>query len=262
MMRLMRADMYRVLRGKAIYITFAVMIANAILTVFVLRTAAIQIGVIDDPNMFEAAEYLSGSVAAQMALDAMNILPYLFLPLIIGVAMASFSSDAVKNELSTGISRAKFYLSKWTLSSILCVAMMALHMVLFVVFATINDGLGHWGDGFVSGILQAFAAQTLMALAFNSIGMFLCFVTRRTAAVTGLYLAFILVPQMIVALLSIAFPGAMDYFFYDLGAQFNIFAQMATLSNGEIARGLAVGLGYLVIPLLAGVALFKKAEIK
>ena len=262
MMKLMRADMYRIFRGKVIYITVAIMIAMAVLTVYVLRTAAIQIGFTDDPDFFEAAEVMSGSIAARMALEGMNIMPYLFLPFMIVVAMASFSSDAIKNELSTGISRVKFFLAKWTLSSILCLMLMLLHLVLYVVFATTVDGFGNWGDGFFLEVIQAFGAQILFALAFNSVGMFLCFVTRRTAAVNGIFIAFVLVPQMLVALLSLAFPGAIDIMFYDLGAQFGLFAQMATLSNREIARGLAIGAGYLIIPLATGMALFKRAEIK
>jgi hypothetical protein len=139
---------------------------------------------------------------------------------------------------------------------------MLFHLALYVGLASIIDGFGYWGNGLLPDILAALGAQILFALAFNSAGMFFCFITRKTAAVNGLYLAFVLVPLLIISLLIIAFPGAVEYLFYDLSSQFGLFAQMATLSTGEIARGLAIGAGYLIIPLAAGMALFKKAEIK
>jgi len=115
MIRLMRADMYRIFRGKGIYITLGLMLLLVSLTIFVFRSA-IQTGVVVAPEDMDSAmpvveEVISGSVAAQMALGSMDAMAYyFFLPLIIIVAMAAFTSGAVKNELSTGISRTRFYL--------------------------------------------------------------------------------------------------------------------------------------------------------
>ena len=267
MMRLMRADIYRILRGKAIYITFAVMVAIVILTVFVVRRPmeVVTVTVTEDelPGMQIAAEVMSGSVAAQMALDAMDTLQfYAFIVAIVAVAMSAFSSGAIKNELSVGISRAKLYLSKLILSAMLCLAFMFGWMALSILLAITIDGPGYWSGDFLWGIAKSFGMQTFFMLALNSIGMFFCFTFKRTAATIGAYVALIFVPMMVVSLLVIAFPSAIDYLFYDLASQISIFARTSTIPGAYFARGVAVGMAWLLMPTIAGIMLFKKAEIK
>jgi len=259
MLNMMRADMYRIFRGKGVYTTFAIMLAFAILTVFVFRSA-MQVGFVED--IPEALEVMTGAYAAPIILNSMDILMFFFLPFIIILAVSPFSSNAVKNELTIGISRVKFYLSKFALSSILSVIFMALYLVISVALATTVDGFGYWGNGLLTDVVQSFGMQILFALALNGVGMFFSFITRNTGATVGIYLAIILAPQLIIGLLGMAFPGVMEFMYYDLASQFGIFAQVSRLSGTEIARGIAVGLGYLLIPTIGGIMLFRKAEIK
>ena len=267
MLNLMRADMYRILRGKGIYITFAIMIAVAVLTIFVFRSS-MQTGVVVAPedaeyfNPFLQQEVITGADAAVMALSSMDFHVFLFLPLFIFIAMSPFSSAAVKNELTIGISRVKFYLSKWILASALGVVMMLVFLALAILFGIIDSGVGDWGNGFVTNVLQSLGMQVLFALAMNSVGIFFCFVIRKAGATEGVYIAFALVPQMVFGLISIAYPEVIRVLEFDLPSQFGLFAQVANNSTGEIARGLAIGAAYLIIPAIAGIAIFKKAEIK
>ena len=259
MLNMMRADMYRILRGKGIYITFAIMLAFSILTVYVLRSA-MQVGFVE--HIHETLDVMTGAYAASMILNSMDVLMFFFLPLIVILAVSPFSSSAVKNELTIGLSRVKFYFSKFILSSILSVIFMALYLGISVILATTVDGFGYWGNGLITDVVQSFGMQILFALALNSVGMFFSFITRNTGAAVGIYLAIILAPQLIIGLLGMAFPEVMELMYYDLASQFGIFAQVSRLSATEIARGIAVGLGYLLIPIIGGVVLFRKAEIK
>ena len=267
MLNLMRADMYRILRGKGIYITFAIMISIAVMTVFVVR-ASMQTGLAlpqegyEYFNPFLQQEIITGADAAFMALSSMDTNIFFFLPLIIFVAMSPFSSSAVKNELTVGISRVKFYLSKWVLASALSVALMTLYLGLTTLFGIIDSGVGDWGNGFAANVLQTFGMQVLFALALNSVGIFFCFVIRRAGATEGIYIAFAMVPQFIVMLLMMAFPGAVRALEFDLASQFGLFVNIAGMTGGEIARGLIVGLAWLIVPAIAGIALFKRAELK
>jgi len=269
MLNLMRADMYRLLRGKGIYITLAVMIGIAVLTVFVFRSA-MQVGVVGEPpnlegeyySPFRQQEVITGADAARMAVSSMEVLMYIFLPLIIMVAMTPFSSSAVKNELTIGFSRMKYYFSKLVLSSILSVAFMIINVLVFVIFGTVRDGFGYWGSGFGLEMLQIIAAQVLFALAFNGVGLFLCFSIRKAGATEGIYIAFTLVPQIAAALLSIAFLWASRILYFDLASLFSMFANIAHLTTTEIVRGLLVGLGWLIVPTVAGLAIFQRADIR
>jgi len=139
---------------------------------------------------------------------------------------------------------------------------MLLYLLLSVLFATTIDGIGYWDSGYLANTLKSFGMQTFFMLAINSVGIFLCFATKKTAAVIGAFIAIVLVPLMIVSLLVLAFPGAMEYTNYDLVYQLIIFAQTASLSGTAFARGVAIGLAYLLIPTIGGIMLFRKAEIK
>jgi len=96
LINLMKADMYRIFRGKAIFIIFAIMLSVIILTVYVFRSAPIVVGgaviITDDPQALEGTflegiaseaaapvETMSGAVASQMALGSMDILIMLYL---------------------------------------------------------------------------------------------------------------------------------------------------------------------------------------
>jgi len=60
----------------------------------------------------------------------------------------------------------------------------------------------------------------------------------------------------------IAFPGASRAMHFELSSLIHVFAQASTLYNYEIIRGLLVGAAWLLVPMIAGLAIFQKAEIK
>lgn len=274
MMNLIKADMYRIWRGKGIYISFALLIFFVVLTVFVFRAAASgpAIAFMEyEPGMsemeistpFQSVAYVTGSQAAQMALyNVSSVLVYIFLGIIVVVAMGGFSSGAIKNDLAIGIPRGKIYLSKWMLASGLCLLLLGANLVLSVALVIPFDGLGDWGGGYVMEVAQAFLLQGLATVAVVGVGIFFAFLTKKTSATIGLFLAFMLVPAGLAQLLSIAFERALDYMVYDLGNQLVFFASPGSLTGGEIARGVGVVVGYMVVTALVGVALFKKAEVK
>ena len=269
MMNLMRADMYRIFRGKAVYITFGIMVLIVLLTVYVMRVGP-TVGVTTEPlpedttigELLAPVPEMSGSVAANIALGSMNVLIYMLLPLFIVVATAAFSSGAVKNELPMGISRMKYYFSKLVLSGLFTILAMLLFFVLHVLMAIPVDGVGYWGSGFVLDSLQIFGAQLFIMLAITAVGIFLCFATRRTGAVIGLYLAFLLAPSMIISIIAIGFENAMNLLNYELAHQILIFSTFPARESYEIIRGLLIGAAFLVVPTAVGLALFKRAEIQ
>ena len=266
---IIRADMYRLFRGKAIYITFAILLALAVLNVFIsdaVVEATITIGVVTMEEANEAslpeAPAFTGARAAMLAVSNMGIMAFFFLPLIIIVSMTMFSTGAVKNELSAGLSRTKLYAAKFILSFCLCMALMFSYAFSNFLLATISNGFGYWGGDLVPFLLKGFGALMLITLAFASLGVFLSFTTRRTAAVNGLYLAIILIPAMIVSVVVLAFPGAIAYMDYDLFNQFHVFLYAVVNPSSQLIRSIAVCLAFIIIPTIAGVSFFRKAEIK
>ena len=294
MISLIKADIYRIFRSKGIYITLAILAAFVALTIFVFGAAMTQAGLtintVDTPyglqltsdelaNMTDLVERMdtltnelmqdmitlphgiTAADAVQIAMENVaSVMIYFAIPLLVIVSMASFSSGAIKNELSTGHSRFAIYVSKFLLAALLSVLLLAIHLVLSVLFALPAAGFGTWGGGMVANLLQSFLLQGLTMVALMSVGTFLCFATRKTSAVIGLFLAFIWLPVALVQLLSMAFSGALAYMYYDLGNQLMFFANVS--ANTQLLRGIAIALGYIIVPTVAGIALFKKAEIK
>jgi len=263
MLNLMRADVYRLLRGRAVYISLVVIVLLVGLVVFVFRMAPAT-GIVTDQDVFEpvAQNEMTAAMGARLALGAMNNMAYVFLAGIIVTVAAAFSSGAVKNEISIGISRTKYYISKWLLSCAIGITTVAVCLALSIVFASFVDGFGYWGDGFLAEVLTSLGLQTILAMGLSSVGVFLCFITRKSGAALGLYIAFNLVPMFIIVLLDSAFPWAMDLAMYDMSFLFGVFAQSAAFPMADIVRGAAVAISYTIVSTIAGVMLFRKAEIK
>ena len=277
----MRADMFRIFKGKAVYVTFAIMMLVTILIVFVFRTAP-QTGIIiadeqvsetiettEDP--FEVlsevifpdrSDTMNGAVAAQIALVSIDALAFVFIVLFCVVAVDMFTTGAIKNELSTGLSRTKLYIAKFILSSALCIGFVFLYLLASILLATLIDGVGYWGNGLFIDVFASFSAQMLLVLAINSVGMFLSFVTRKEGAVIGLFLAAMYAPTAIAGLLSIAFPPAMEFLNYDLFSQFGFLTQVTNISALELTRSIAICVIFILVPTIAGITIFRRAEIK
>ncbi|MCL1964887.1 MAG: ABC transporter permease [Firmicutes bacterium] len=264
MMNIIRADVYRIVRGKAIYITFTVLLALSLLEVFTFNGRGVSFGINTDViDMTMGGQMnLDGVLAARLLLTTMDNLIYFILPLFIAVAMSMFSSGAIKNELASGIPRVRLYAAKWILSAILCVLLMLTYVACGAFAATVTRGLGRWSGAALRSILTSCGAQMVLMLAFNSIGILLAFATRHSAAVNGAYIAFALVPTMVIALFSNRYISFEKYYNYDLSLCMKLFSYVDKLPGTDIIRGLCIGTAYILVTTVLGITLFKRAEIK
>lgn len=295
MINMIKADMYRILCGKGLYIALSILLLFIGLSVFVIGAAATQPGLtiyiaessaglelavveldstddlmrladeLRDEIMTAVADGITAVEGAQLGLqNVSSIVVYFIIAIVVLVVMASFSSGAIKNELSTGVERWKLYFSKLVLASVLTVFLLIFNIVFSAVFALIGpgDGIGYWGSGILINILHSFALQSFIMISITSFGVFLCFVTQKTAAVVSLFIGFLIVPVAVVQMLSLAFSGAIRFMYYDLGNQLMFFANSGTLDNMQILRGIIIGAIYMLVSVLCGIAVFRKKEIK
>jgi len=274
MVNMIRADMYRIFRGKALYITLAVLLASIVLTV--ASTHALQTGFFsieipseEVPQMaqqvsaFSEGDGVSGiSITTPLATSMENFVFFL-LPIVIVVAGAIFSHGTVKNDLAWGVSRTKLYFSKLILASILCILMIVFYYVFGILIATIWGGFGGPApDGHWIGLLQIIAAQLVLLLAYVAFGVFLAFATRRTAAVNGAFIAFVFVPMFLLMILAIINSNLERLLDFEMLSNLINLARLPYLEAREILRALGIGVFVLVASTVGGIALFKRAEIK
>jgi len=267
MMNIFRADIYRILRGKAIYITFAVLLLMNVLMVVTSEPASIgiTIGEEEDPAVYEQTESLifNGLNIAEVLYTSAVNLAYFLLPLFAVAATPMFSHGTVKNGLSCGMSRTKLYFSKLLLCSVLSLLMVLIYMSSGILIATILRGYGGTPPGgYWLNIVKTCSAQLFLLLALNSVGVFLTFTSKRTSIVIGTYIAFCLVPTIIiVALMNISqdFIKMLDY---DLLSNIEKLGYMEALTTPDFVKAFATGAFYIIVPTIAGITLFKRAEIK
>ena len=197
-MDIIRADIYAILRGKAVYITFALVLIFNILLVAGRVDVGIAVGNVEavGEQVFDGA-----SSAGILASQAENLIFFL-LPLILAAAVPIFNHGTVKNDLAWGISRTKLYMSKLALAIGFSVILLLFYMITGMIIVTAITGFGGpVPDGYWLNLLKIFFAQLFMLISLACIGVFLVFTTKRTAIVNAVYIVLMLVPNLIIFIL-------------------------------------------------------------
>jgi len=279
MMNIIRADTYRIMRGKGLYISLAVLIVVIALISLTGGTVGMSYGgmeVLDESIEAianDSTEQLSaersaafraptGTMVVNKATSSSNNVLYFLLPLVIFVSIADFSSGGAKNTLAGGINRAKYYFSKLILTFILCAIFLLIYVLLSILLASIFNGFGGTFDGaFIAGVLKILLSQLWLCLAAVCVANFFAFLLR-SAAYVGVYIAFLLLPPLLLYSLSLVNEWFINLFDYELTMNIGLMANIGALSGGEIAKSMLIGAGYIAAAVIGGFAIFKKAEIK
>lgn len=262
MANIIRADLYRIFRGKAIYITFGVLIA---FLVFEAIAGTGSIGIATEELLEDTTDITktTGMTIPFMMASATTNLTYFILPLLICIAGTDFSCGAVRNTLSRGISRTMYYFAKLVPVLILTVIIQLLNLVVPIIVATVRNGFG--GDFTVEwlvSVLKPYGIQVLLLLAFACVGIFIVFLTKRTAAINAVFIAFTMVPQilfMIAAAISPKLEGLMNY---DMNVNLSALSNYSQLATEDITRAILLGVFYILVSTGFGILLFRKSDIK
>ncbi|XMB66303.1 ABC transporter permease subunit [Mycoplasmatota bacterium zrk1] len=262
MINLIKADIYRIFRGKGIYITIGFLLGLCSLQAFggidSLGVSSSSMEGID-----EVIPLVTGRIAPLIMMRTNDNLLYLLLPIIIIISSVDFSSGTAKNVLVNGVSRSKYYLSKLVLTMLFCIILLVFSIVIPTIIISLLNGFGGEFDGeFIGQVLKAFSLQLLLFLAVTSIGIFFVFTTKSTAKVNGIYIAFCLVPMIIIVLLFNISEKFLKLLDYEVVMNIRMAANANSMSSGEIGRMILVGIVYLVLSLVGGLILFRKCDIK
>jgi hypothetical protein len=209
------------------------------------------------------SEKLTGRNAPFEMMAVTDTILYFLLPFIIFIGAADFSSGAAKNVLSNGVPRVKYYLAKLILSCAFCICVLLVYIILPVIVGTIKNGLGGALDmDFMGRLLRPFLAQTFLCIAVTCVGVFFVFVTKRTAAVNGAYIAFCILPTMILFIFIQINEKLINLLNYDIVTNIRMFAKIDVAQTKDIIRAFAIGGFYILASTIGGIAVFRKSEIK
>jgi len=259
MLNIIKADLYRIFKGKTIYVSFGVVLLFMVLVVYPVGMLGYSFLNYVHPI---AAEFNGYHSAPLLQMNG-NLFTIVIMPFITIVACPIFFHKTVKNEVSWGLSRTKLYVSRVILIGIISAIAYLLYLATGMVLATILGGFGGQATtSYVINILLVALVQILMLTAAGSLGALLYFVVKKKWLFNEYYVGITFLPSIIVSILV----GLLDF---DLLWLANI---DLTLSMGRLgyfgfeARyaipALILTVIWLSITLFLGLSRFHKAEVK
>jgi ABC-type transport system involved in multi-copper enzyme maturation permease subunit len=275
--RIIKADLYRIFREPAFYITFGIM-AGLFILVRGVGILGITIGGIPmNAQGTMLTNQFNGMQAPFVMMTLMDFLSYFLLAVVMFTAARDFSTNAVRGVLSTDVARTKYYVSKLFMAIMFCVALALFSVIVPTVIGSLAGGFGgELSSEYIISVLMPFGAQLFLLICLACVGVFLAITTKSSVATTGGFLAFVLVPDWIIQYY-------LDFATYragvlDAAAQYNeglgrlsVFSIAGSirnmlfapdLPNETVILTLAIGAFYAVASTIAGILLFKRSGIK
>ena len=279
MLNIMKADLYRIFKGKAIYFALLIIIIMSLVSVVSLMPGHIGMTSmtsstidIEDPEFMEnlsKANSLkdvrslmksSGGYKLDQAVLGSNMnLYYVFIVIIVIIISIDFSNKSIKNTLSSAISRNKYYWSKAILIFLICT-----FLVLFSNYFFYFINLLVNGKSFTSSISAIFKSTMIqLPLIYGIISLLICFafVFKKTATFNTISIPFIMLVQLVVLGFTNLFRMKADWLY-----QYEIQNALGNLvnhpTNGYILNCALLGVFYIVIFNIIGYYAFLKTEIK
>ena len=257
MLNLIRADLYRILRSKALWITFSVLV------VFVVASG--MTGVIGTIGMYNSAledlnTLKSGSMLQLGQMAAGDDLFYFFLPILVVVVTTDFTNGTVKNTLGKGCSRVTYYCSKLILSMVVCSVFVVMFNTFPLLVGTLLYGLGDYFETY--NYFRILATQIPLYLAVVSLGCFIALTVKKTASLNAIYIPMFIVAQIVITILvnlNSKFIALMDF---ELSMGVRKYALVETITNNDILAKWGLGIIVIVITTVLGIILFRRSEIK
>lgn len=280
MINMIKADLYRVFRGKGIYLAILLAVIMAGSSIYVMQPGYIGLtssattsgdSMVDDETGLELSVTNSISKTRKIlketdgypldsAIIGTNVnLYYMFIIIVVGVLVTDLSHSTAKNTLSSAISKKKYYLSKLFTCCLLCIGLVLLNNYGIYIFNRLINGAK-----FSSGI-EKITKYTLVQLPImcGIISLLVCiaFLLRKTAAFNAVSIPFVMAAQMVImgvsSLFSIKSNHIMEYEY-----QFMLSNLITDTSLSYVMKSITLAIIYIVVFNILGYNVFRKSEIR
>ena len=256
MMNIIRADFYRLLRGKVIYALFGILaVASAVLM--------IVHGMGGSNEYYEVSTRMSNFEM----LSFMTVFVIICtLPIFTSVAGPIFMDGTAKNEVSWGVSRAKLYLARVVVCAVLCVLLLATFYGVGIATTIPFCGFGDGTASFWINFLLTFVSQSFMMTAACMLGIFLVFSMKNVVAVVEVFMFIFFLPTLIYQFLpmiaDIDMGGLMRILYFDLTTNMARMGDIGGIETRSLLIIIAVSVAWFVIPTIIGIMKFQRKEVK
>lgn len=279
MLNIIKSDLYRVFRGKAIYIAIIFILFLAAVSCFSMSPGHIGItSSSEEQQLVEDEEILNKVYETDSILEKRELMKeygaypldkeqlgananlyYFFIIVVVIVLVTDLSNSTAKNTLSSAISRKKYYMSKL----ITCIGL-GTFLVLINNYGSYLINLIMNGEEFSAGFLEITKLTILqLPILYGIMSMLVCigFCFRKTGTFNSITIPLIMVIQLVIM-------GVATLFHFDANNILNYEFQyiignlVSNPSNTYILKTLVLVVFYIIIFNVIGYRVFRKTEIK
>jgi len=276
MLSIIKSDIYRILKGKAIYIAILVILIMNIVSAAGLSAGHIGLSVgtnVDFTNTETMAEISSakslgelrkimksfGAFELDKEVIGQNVnLYYIFIIIVVVVLCTDLSNKCIKNTLSSAISKRKYYISKMLLVLGICTL-----LVLFSNYSFYFINFLMNGKEFASSLMDIGKYTIVqLPLIYGIISMLVCFafLFKKTSVFNTVSIPFIMVVQLIGFSIINLFHIKADWF-YDYEIQFALINLVNNPTTSYLIKCTLLGIFYIILFNVIGYYSFKKIDI-
>lgn len=279
MLNIIKSDLYRVFKGKAIYITIFVILLLAATSCFSMSPGHIGMQITSKEQMLNQNEELLEKVYetdsiletrklmkeyGEFPLDKAQLgananLYYFFIVIIVIVLVTDLSNSTAKNTLSSAVSRKKYYFSKL----FTCLGLGTL-LILINNYGSYMINLIMNGKQFSAGLIEITKLTMLqMPILYGMISMLVClgFCFKKTGTFNTITIPLLMIIELIITGISTLFHlDSINILNYEFQYIFGNF--IANPSNEYILKTLILAIFYVMIFNVIGYRVFHKTEIK
>lgn len=274
MINQIKADLFHIFKGKAIYITILIMLIMISTSVYMLSPGNIGFSVgsssqinEEELEMYSHINNLSDLRNYQLKHDSFDLdseiiaqnnnLYYFFIVIVILVLCTDFSNKTLKNAISTSTSRKNYFISKTLLIFGLCTLLIIINNYGMHFMNLVCNGSKFTTD--LATITKLTILQ--LPLLYGIISLLCCFAfaIRKLSLFNGITIPFIMLCQVVLMLLT-SIIGKQDIMKYEFQ---NALAALTTQpTNTFINECTILGCCYLILFTAISYITFKKADIK
>lgn len=279
MLNLIKADLYRIFKGKSIYVVVFCILVLAFVSCFSMSPGHIGIASssieqtdYDNEELLEKLYETDSIIETRQIMKEYGSFPldkvqlgananlyYFFIVIVVIVFVTDLSNSTAKNTLSSAISRKKYYFSKL----ITCIGL-GTFLVFINNYGSYLMNLVMNGPAFSAGFWEITKLTILqLPILYGIISLLVCigFCFRKTGTFNSITIPFIIVIQLVImgvsTLLHLDANHLLSYEF-----QYIIGNLVSNPSNAYILKTLVLAAVYIVVFNLIGYRVFKKTEIK
>lgn len=283
MLNIIKSDLYRTFKGKAIYIVIILMLLMATFSIFGMSPGYIGTATVkedDEQNqeisqkdieimnqlqetnsLTETRKIIKGHFTFELdkqIIGANSNLYYLFIAIVFVVICVDLAGSTAKNTLSSAISRKKYYLSKLITILLLGTALTLINDY-YIYFMNIAINGKPFSSDFID-FAKCVLMQYPIILGMLGILVGLAFVTRKRSTFNTISIALLIITQLI--LMGIITLFRIDPAILKWELQNILESLVQNPANEYIIKTTILGSAYFIGANLIGYYAFKKSEIK